>query len=161
MKAGLEQRGLAFAGGRAEEELDGDFLRANGENAGGEEEHDEARHHDADDEEAALQRVGQRLRAGVLHRRFGRRHRRVAGAVGVRMRVIVRPRPVAVAVVVRPVGVGMIVVAHDRRLLGASGANEGVGGAEQIEGRGVLVENQRGPLLRDGFHRGELLEEHG
>ena len=109
VQAGLEQRFLARGGGRTEEQLDGDLLGSDCEYAGGEKQNDKARHHDADDKEAALQSVSERLRAGVLDGCFWRGIGRVrvvvmmlvAGTVRVGMRVVIRARPVALAVVVR------------------------------------------------------------
>jgi hypothetical protein len=95
VEAGLEQGRFTDASRGTEEEFDGHFLRSNRENAGDEKEQNEAGHHQAHNDEAALQRVGKRLRAGILKGSLGRRLRGggmivvVAWAMRVGVRVVI------------------------------------------------------------------------
>ena len=72
VQPGVEQGFLAFADGLAEAEDDGLFLRADGEKSRAEKHQHHERHDDFDNRKAAAQRLGQRLRTGVLHFRRGR-----------------------------------------------------------------------------------------
>jgi hypothetical protein len=69
VQARAKEHFLAFAERFAEAEDDGFFLRANGEDARPDDGHNQQAHREFDDEKTAAQRLGQRLRAGVL--RFG------------------------------------------------------------------------------------------
>ena len=71
MQSGLQQGFLSLADGSAETENHRIFLRADGEKAGTEKRHHHQQHHDFDNRKAAAQRLGQRLRTGVVrcHRR--------------------------------------------------------------------------------------------
>src|SRR5262244_1783480 len=72
MKAGTQERFLAFPDRLAQPDDDRLLLRAHREKARTEKNHHEHTHHDLDDPETAAQRLGEGLRPGI-HRQFRRR----------------------------------------------------------------------------------------
>jgi len=73
VEAGFEQLFGTGSAWHAEAEDDGDFVGVDGEHAGAEEDGYECRHEDFDDAEAATERFGQRLGAGIFDGFWGER----------------------------------------------------------------------------------------
>ena len=81
MRPGAQQGLVALSEGPAQPQDDGLLLRANGEKAGGQEDHHQENHHKLDDGEAAAEGLGKGLQSSV-HRHLRRRRGRRRLAVG-------------------------------------------------------------------------------
>ena len=92
MWSGAEELSIAATRGNPKAQHNGFFLRPDDEETGEQEQDDQADHDNLDDGEAALERVGERLRSRVLSA-FERRRRGLCGAmimIMLVMRMVVR-----------------------------------------------------------------------